>query len=62
MINDIEKVKNNNETTLLRGILRNHDNDDDYMIENRLLYICVILFCIFIITPIVIVCSIRFWV
>jgi len=63
MINNIEKVENNNETRPLRGILIKHDKDDDYkLIQNRTVYICLILLWIFILTPLVIACSIRFWI
>jgi hypothetical protein len=61
-----EKKNEPNEELLqtpLRGILRNHNEDIDNhkLIENRLVYTCLILLWVFMITPIIIICSIRFW-
>jgi hypothetical protein len=69
MITDIamdEKKNEPNEELLekpLRGILRNNHKDiEDKFIRDRVVYICLILLWAFIIAPIVILCSYRFWV
>ncbi len=63
MTNDILIEEKKNENIPLRGILRNTDQDiiDDKFIRDRLVIVCLIVFSIFIICPII-VCVIALWV
>lgn len=63
MTNDIVIEEKKNENISLRGILRNqcHQIIDDKFIRDRLVIVCLIVFSIFIICPII-VCVIALWV
>lgn len=63
MTSDIVMDENKNDTIPLRGILRNQCDQiiDDKFIRDRLIIVCLIVFSIFIITPII-VCVIALWI